>query len=177
MGGFDETYCRPSIEDIELGYRMAKAGYRIDLIKSLQVKHLKRWDAISLLRADFSDRALPWTRLILNQGKIPNDLNLKTGARISVILIFLIVINFFTLFLIPFASLASLLSMAGLILLNSDLYRFFYFRKGLKFTFMAVLCHWLYFFYSGLAFLFGLMGYTVNKIKRRKMFNQRGIGQ
>ena len=61
-GGFDENYRKPCIEDIELGYRLTAAGHRIKLVKSLQVKHLKRWGWLSLLKADFFQRALPWTR-------------------------------------------------------------------------------------------------------------------
>lgn len=61
MGGFDESYRQASIEDIELGYRLKRAGLKILLCKALQVKHLKRWEAGSLLKADFCYRALPWT--------------------------------------------------------------------------------------------------------------------
>ena len=43
LGGFDESYRRPSIEDIELGYRLTAAGFCIRLDKGLQGKHLKRW--------------------------------------------------------------------------------------------------------------------------------------
>jgi glycosyltransferase involved in cell wall biosynthesis len=47
MSGFDESYRRPCVEDIELGYRLKAAGYTIRLDKALQVKHLKRWEVIS----------------------------------------------------------------------------------------------------------------------------------
>ena len=44
MSGFDlKTFRLPSVEDIDLGYRLKDAGYRICLDKSLQVKHLKEW--------------------------------------------------------------------------------------------------------------------------------------
>lgn len=52
-GGFNEDYRHPSIEDIDLGYRLKKAGCNIRLLKELYVKHLKRWTALSLLKADF----------------------------------------------------------------------------------------------------------------------------
>lgn len=43
--GFDENrYRRPSIEDIELGYRLRRAGYQIRLEKQFQGKHLKKMD-------------------------------------------------------------------------------------------------------------------------------------
>ena len=60
MGGFDEGHYHPFMgarpgtsEDIELGYRLKLAGHRVRLLKELQVKHLKRWEVASLLRADF----------------------------------------------------------------------------------------------------------------------------
>ena len=46
IGGFEENYRRPTIEDIELGYRLKKTGHRIRLLKELQVKHLKRWEIL-----------------------------------------------------------------------------------------------------------------------------------
>ena len=53
LGGFDATFAFPSVEDIEFGYRLRDAGYQTRLVHNLQVKHLKRWAARSLLRTDF----------------------------------------------------------------------------------------------------------------------------
>jgi GT2 family glycosyltransferase len=84
VGGFDESkYTRPSIEDIELGRRLRRRGFQIALDRELQVKHLKRWTLLSLLRADIRDRALPWSRLILEEGAMPRDLNLRAADRAS----------------------------------------------------------------------------------------------
>ena len=44
--GFDEgTYPVASIEDIDLGLRLCQKGLKIQLVKGLQVKHLKKVDA------------------------------------------------------------------------------------------------------------------------------------
>ena len=86
VGGFSETYHRPCIEDIELGVRLKNRGYRIELDPDIQVTHLKHWTFKTMLWADVFDRALPWTQLILEQGAIPNDLNLKTSQRICAVL-------------------------------------------------------------------------------------------
>ena len=48
------------MEDIDLGYRLTTAGYRIRVDPSLQGKHLKRWNFPSLLKADLFYRAIPW---------------------------------------------------------------------------------------------------------------------
>jgi hypothetical protein len=87
VGGFDEQrFPRPSIEDIELGYRLRQAGYRIFLDKSLQSMHLKQWTLRSVIRTDIIHRAVPWSRLIIESGKGPDDLNLQTSQRVSVVL-------------------------------------------------------------------------------------------
>jgi GT2 family glycosyltransferase len=71
LGGFDERYRRPSIEDIEFGLRCTSADHRIPLDKQLQCTHLKRWNLPDLVRVDIRDRAYPWSRLILGRGEIP----------------------------------------------------------------------------------------------------------
>ena len=86
--GFDESYSRPSIEDIELGYRLAKAKKKLMLDPGLMVKHLKHWDFVGLVKTDVLDRGIPWTELILRHRTMPNDLNLKFSQRISVALMF-----------------------------------------------------------------------------------------
>ena len=65
MGGFDERYLHPSVEDIELGCRMTQKAYRIRLDKALYIKHLNRWTSRSILFTDFFRRAFPWTAIIL----------------------------------------------------------------------------------------------------------------
>ncbi len=92
MGGFDESYRRPCIEDIELGYRLRAKGYRILLCKDIYVKHLKHWTVYSLLRADFFYRALPWTELINRDGNFINDLNLGWSSRLSVVSVYAIIL-------------------------------------------------------------------------------------
>jgi glycosyltransferase involved in cell wall biosynthesis len=86
MGGFSAGYGRPSIEDIELGVRLRRAGRRIALRKEIQVTHLKRWSLWGILRSDVWDRGVPWTRLILREGRLPDDLNLRFGQRVSALL-------------------------------------------------------------------------------------------
>jgi glycosyltransferase involved in cell wall biosynthesis len=89
-GGFDERYRRPAIEDIELGYRLAAAGHKIFLDRGLEVKHLKRWTFLNLIKTDIFDRGMPWTELILRDGRMPNDLNIQLSQRVSVALAFLL---------------------------------------------------------------------------------------
>jgi glycosyltransferase involved in cell wall biosynthesis len=162
VGGFDETtYTSPSVEDIALGLELTTRGYPILLEKRLTVKHLKQWTVSSLLRSDIFDRAAPWTRLILKSGQIPRNLNLNYRSRISAVLIGLLV--GIGLSLLAFASMRrNLLSLAMfavaitcavLLVLNCDVYRFFWRKRGLLFAARAVAVHWTYYLCSGLTFL------------------------
>lgn len=165
-GGFDETeYTRPSIEDIELGRRLRRRGFRITLDRALQVKHLKRWTLASLLRADIRDRALPWSRLILEEGSMPRDLNLRAGDRASaalacaalLTLAFASVSLLFPAFfssLIPSALLfaASASSLAAVFVLNLPLLRFMRARRGTLFALASFALLALYYVYGACAF-------------------------
>jgi glycosyltransferase involved in cell wall biosynthesis len=86
LGGFDERYGRPCIEDIELGYRLKEAGHRIRMCPDLQVTHHKVWRPLGLLRTEVCDRAIPWSELILGRGQMENALNIDRRARLRVAL-------------------------------------------------------------------------------------------
>lgn len=175
VGGFDENYRKPCIEDIELGYRLKQAGYTIHLRKDIQVKHLKRWTPVSLLRADIFYRALPWMALLLQvrqrhpaqYERFTSDLNLKWDSRISVMLVYgllvAVVLASWPFGWEPFGLLnrgglllAVLFSMA-LTLVNFPVYQFFRQKRGWLFAIQTVPWHWLYFFYSGLAYVITLV--------------------
>ena len=155
MGGFDEGYQGPTIEDIDLGYRLRKAGYRIRLVKELQVKHLKRWGVISLLKADFLYRALPWTNLILNEGQFIDDLNVNLSGRLSVIFTFVLLSTLCGALWFPWLLVPAVVCVMGLLIINRDLYRFFQKKRGWSFALQSIPWHWAYFFYSGIAFAIG----------------------
>ncbi|MCX7886397.1 MAG: glycosyltransferase [Verrucomicrobiae bacterium] len=154
LDGFDESYRQPSIEDIELGYRLRRAGHQIRLIKTLQVKHLKRWTASSLIYADFWLRAVPWSALILRERRMPNDLNLTWKARLAVVF--------------GWATLVSLVAkqwwmaatmLAAMLATHAGLLRFFLAKRGWLFTLKAVPWLWLHNIYSGLGFVVGALRY------------------
>ena len=163
VGGFDDGYHGPTIEDIDFGYRLKKAGYRIQLVKELQVKHLKHWGFWTLLKADFLYRALPWTNLILNEGRFIDDLNVNLSGRLSVICAFLLLPTLAGAWWIPWLLIPAALCMMGLLLINRDLYRFFLKKRGRVFAAKAIFWHWAYYFYSGLAFIIGFTRHWLKK--------------
>lgn len=159
IGGFNECYGLPSIEDIELGYRLRQSGRRIRLIKSLQVKHLKRWTPLTLLKSDFFNRALPWTALSWQKRFLLNDLNLKLSSRLSVCVFFLLVLLCASAILYPACLWAAGLTALILFQMNRPLYFLFKKKHGWLFMLKSVLWHWLYFFYCGVAFGIGTLKY------------------
>jgi len=85
LGGFSSTYERPSIEDIELGYRLRDAGYRIHLLKTMLGTHLKHWKFRDMVRTDIFQRGVPWVALLWQYRSAPSDLNLNWRARTATI--------------------------------------------------------------------------------------------
>ncbi len=155
LGGFDATYGRPSIEDIELGYRLTRAGHRVRLCHEIQVTHLKRWTARSLVLTDIRDRGVPWMELLLRGRVYPSDLNLNQGNRISVVCAGLLGVALFAALMWPVALLFTLLPAIILLGLNLPLYRFFYQERGFRFALATVPWVWLYYIYSGLCVVLG----------------------
>ena len=164
VGGFDERrYQRASIEDIELGFRLNRANFKVRLDRDLQVKHLKRWQAYPLFKTEILDRAHPWSTLVISNNAIPDDLNLRWSFRLSAALVGFLALA------IPFwllgegqilgvsvasAALAVMLSSCAVVIaLNRKLYLFLIGARGLWFTLRALPLHLFYYFYSGVTFV------------------------
>jgi glycosyltransferase involved in cell wall biosynthesis len=157
MNGFDaHLFPHPSIEDIELGIRMMERNYEIRLDPRLQGKHLKRWTITSLLKADILYRAYPWSRLIANRGVLPKELNLKTYQRISgaLTLVLALLITSHAFFFSTWLAGGSLILLFSLLILNREVYRLFYHKKGILFVIGAFFWHLFYYFYSNVNFLY-----------------------
>ena len=152
IGGFNERYKRPSVEDIELGLRLCKSGHRIWLCPDIQATHLKRWNLRSLLRSDIFDRAVPWSELIASTTHLPSNLNLDAKSRLSVVMVWASLTFLVLGIWINWLWVGSLCCITVLILLNLDLYRFFHRQGGLRFALCAIGLHWLYFIYSSITF-------------------------
>jgi glycosyltransferase involved in cell wall biosynthesis len=82
--GFDaERYPAASVEDVELGLRLAASGGRIVLDPRVQGRHLKAWTLATMIHADFARRGLPWAELLLERGRGSTALNLGPRHRLS----------------------------------------------------------------------------------------------
>jgi GT2 family glycosyltransferase len=84
VDGFDDWRFRsPSVEDIELGLRLATAGGLIRLDPEIQGTHLKRWGVRSMLLTDLLYRGMPWTALMLDRGPKAARLNLRGSHGVA----------------------------------------------------------------------------------------------
>lgn len=168
--GFDvERYKFPSIEDIELGHRLIKAGGRIRLLRNVQCTHLKVWRFGNLIHTEVFRRALPWSRLIISSGEgIPNDLNVGMAEQARAVVAAVLLLSI----LACLAGLFSpyLLAYPVLLMLyaNMELCVFFYRRGGLAFTVAAIFYHQVYYLYSASAFSWVLCEQTFSRLFHRK---------
>jgi len=166
VGGFDERF--RAVSDIEFGYRLYQRGYKIFLNKQIQATHLKVYSFAKLVRSDLFDRAVPWTRIMLERRIYRNDLNIRHENIASGVVSFLMLVM---LPLIPFKpSLAILLLLlfALLLILNWKFYRLVYGEKGLWFLFRAVGVNWLGYLYSGLGAVIGMASYFLKPALTRR---------
>lgn len=77
--GFDENYRAPSVEDTDLGRRLAARGCNIRLCREAEVIHHKRYSVADVLCVDYA-RACALVRLALRERANPK----RQGAAFSV---------------------------------------------------------------------------------------------
>jgi GT2 family glycosyltransferase len=152
-GGFDAArYPYPSIEDIELGFRLRQRGFPIVLVPEIQGTHLKVWRLANLLHTDIARRALPWSRLILERGGLPDALNVGIGERANAVLASALL----ACLVLAAARLAppwlAVVAIAAVALANRRLFGAFRRARGTAFAIAAVALHQLYYVYSGAVF-------------------------
>ena len=152
-GGYDaERFARPSVEDIELGLRLRRAGGRILLVPEMQGTHLKVWSLPGVVRTDLTCRALPWSRMLMRDPGAELDLNAGSGERGKAVLAGLLVLS------LPMALLGGPLLLAPptlfllALVVNRRLFALFRRRRGLGFALGALAFHQLYYLYSGAVF-------------------------
>jgi len=153
-GGFDpRLYPRPAIEDIELGYRLTRAGHRIVLARDVLATHLKRWTLFEMVRTDIFRRGVPWMLLIKRTAALESDLNVSRRQKACVVVTGLTLLAGVFCPVIPRVCIGLPAGLAAIVGLNFDLFRLFARRGGPALAAAAVPLHFLYYCCCGLSVL------------------------
>jgi GT2 family glycosyltransferase len=160
LGGFDERFVRPSVEDIDLGYRISASGGRIRLDPAIQGQHLKRWTFRGTIVTDIRDRGIPWTQLLHRYGGLHNDLNLSVSYRACVIVSYLLAGCLLAAVWQPILLAVAPFAILALWLLDRSYYRFFAGREGLAYVLAWFPVHLLHHLCNGLSFIVGTVLYV-----------------
>jgi glycosyltransferase involved in cell wall biosynthesis len=164
LGGFDESYM--AVEDIELGYRLWQGGFHVSLDKELGVTHCKRYGLWSLVHSDFMNRAVPWTRLMLERRVYRSDLNLTLASAASVVIAYLLVLTLLASVLYPALLVLFVLLAAVFVRLNRRFYLYVWKLEGTRFMLGAVLMHFFYFLYGGTGLAAGGLAYLGSRHRK-----------
>ena len=125
IGGFDESWRRPTFEDVQLGLRLTEKGHQIYLNKNINVVHHANFTMKRFIKNYFY-KSLDLSRLMLSKKRLTlnnegwtnrkNVISLIAGLSIAPLLIS----SFFSQwFMLPF-----LLSLLIFLMMNLDFYRF-----------------------------------------------------
>ncbi len=168
FGGFDpRLYPRPAIEDIELGYRLARAGHRIVLARDVLATHLKRWTLAEVVRTDIFRRGVPWMLLIKRTGMIETDLNVKAGQKACVALTGLTILGAAAAPFYAWAAMGTCCAVIAIIALNRDFFLFLSRKKGLAFASWAFALQFLYYCCCGASVLIALALWQAQRLEVR----------
>jgi glycosyltransferase involved in cell wall biosynthesis len=162
--GFDES--RRMLEDVELGMRLRDAGGTLALDPHLEVTHHKEWTLWSMVRCDALDRAVPWTRLILEHG-LPHDLNFRWQDQASTFVCALLPALIFISF--RFGSLwwaFSSVALLAIVALQWTLFRFLARARGAGFALVSLPLYVVHSLSAAAGLVIGLWKWETSRDRR-----------
>ena len=146
VGGFDpERYRRPAIEDIELGYRVTRAGHLILLARDVLATHLKRWTLPDVIRTDIFRRGVPWMLLMKRQHVVETDLNVDPAQKACVAATGFGLLGLPLALVSPWFLTLSLVAVLFVVAANPSLYRLLSRGRGWGFAAASVPLHLIYY--------------------------------
>jgi hypothetical protein len=130
------------------------------------VKHLKQWTWRDLVFTDIARRAIPWTLLLLREGRLDNDLNIDTRSRWSALLVMASLASLAGGFFSPWLLGIPAASLAGAIFLNRRFYGFLARKEGRAFALGAVPLHLFYYLAAIIGWFCGHAIFVCERMRR-----------
>jgi glycosyltransferase involved in cell wall biosynthesis len=169
LGGFDaELYPLPSIEDIELGSRIARQGHRIRLVPDAKGAHWKDWSVRRLWHADVIMRAIPWAILIADGRAADSALNAAPAERVKALAAGMILISLSAAMVWPASLVATMLLMVVYTVANKAFFTLLARQAGVRGLVVGIFLHWCYHLYASATFLIVMAAHRLGwKVAKR----------
>jgi len=163
IGGFDEHFESPIIEDIDLGARLHASGRRIRIVPGALGAHCKNWSLRQLWWTDITRRAIPWARLLAGGGGETGHLNASPRERHAAVAAHAVWMTALAAGFVhgPGPGLVCLGAAGTYLWLNRRLFRLFLDAGGLRLVVAGVGLHWLYHLYASAIYGTILLGTRV----------------
>lgn len=145
VGMYDEwRFPAASLESVELGERMLRAGYELLLSPQLKVTHLTRWTLFSVCgevwhRSQALARSLGYVRM---SAAAPGDVVLTLVSAAAPALAILAIVMLAAAFVPePNPAIDTVLLVTALVLINLPLHRFYSAARGIRFAVLSAPLH------------------------------------
>lgn len=146
-GLYDEwRFGTSSLEGIELGQRLGRAGYRMMVCQNLRVIHLKQWTVASLCREVWNRSRILARSLGYQQTRlaVPSEVVFTLSRAMTPALAVVSIVALSGAFLpAPVWPAKGTVALLGILLINLPVYRFYATMRGLAFAIAAVPLHLL----------------------------------
>lgn len=159
VGGFDPN--ERWLDDVDLGMRLAAAGFRIELRPDIQGTHLKRWTLRSMIWTDFANRGIPWVQLLFRHRTLSAELNLGWRHQASAVGAVAAAAA-----LVTRRPLGAAAGLGTLVVLNRPFYALVLRREGLARVTMAIGLHAIHHLTAVAALAGGVAVYASGRVRR-----------
>lgn len=170
VGGFDPAATHSAdVEDVDLGYRLSAAGFRIRQEPTALAEHHKRYTLAAMVRSDVIHRAAPWVRTMVRTRRVHAELNLSPGPLVGALSLVAAIAALGRSALFGPSALRAVVAVGGLgawAIVHAGFFRFAAHTAGAR-GLVVVPLQLLYGIYAPIGAVIGLAGAMADLITRR----------
>jgi glycosyltransferase involved in cell wall biosynthesis len=163
-GGFSELYRGAAAEDMELGYKMSQAGYKIAYRRDLRGTHARRFTLWDMLFNDYR-KAVLGVKLYLTRKERGIHAHGFSNPRngISLVIMYPLLFSLLAYLFTGMAGSILIISLAIFAGVNYPFYRFIHEKRSGNYVFHAALLHLLSFTAIAAGVVMGLAGLALGR--------------